>query len=129
MNRPQTSTPAPTTRDWMLFLLVSTYLIASFLWRFLAVAHEAERRTELYLTVGLDVLAVVGLIGMNNRLSKGKPLFWIALIAGVGLFALRFLNGQDGLWSGHLAFKLCPYVGNQIVCSCSDRISIAALCP
>jgi hypothetical protein len=113
----------------MAFLFVSTYLIASFFWRFLVVAHEGELQTEQYLTIGLDVVAIAGLIFVNTRLSKGKPLFWIALAAGVGLLAMRFLNGQTGWWSGHLAFELCPRVGDEIVCRCQDKISIAALCP
>lgn len=126
MNRPPTSDSA--ARDWMLFLLASIYLIASFLWRFIVVAHEADRQTVILLTIGVDVLAIVSLILLYSRLSKGNLLFWIALIAGVGLLAMR-ANGETGWWSGHLMFTLCPREDDAIVCHCRDQISLTFLCP
>ena len=53
------------------------------------------------MTIGLDVLAIVGLVGLSTQLSKGKPVFWTALVTGLGLLAIR-LNGDASWWSGHL---------------------------
>lgn len=39
-----------------------------------------------------------GLIGLRQAMPK--PLFWIALAAGIGLFALR-LSSDAGWWTGH----------------------------
>jgi len=33
-------------------------------------------------------------------------MFGIALVAGIGLFALRL--SDDGWWTGHLAYSLAP---------------------
>lgn len=41
---------------------------------------------------------LAGLIGL--RQATPKPLFWIALAAGIGLFALR-LSSDAGWWTGH----------------------------
>ena len=48
---------------------------------------------------------VVGLIGIRAQLPK--PLFWLALVAGVGLFAIR-LNSNASWWTGHLVYFLPP---------------------
>jgi hypothetical protein len=57
------------------------------------------------LTMALDFLGLLGLIGLKSSIPK--PLFWIALVAGIGLFALR-LNGDAGWWTGHLVYSLPP---------------------
>jgi hypothetical protein len=55
--------------------------------------------------MALDALCLAGLIG--TRTSGPKALFWAALIAGIGLFAIR-LNG-DASWStGHWSYFLLP---------------------
>ena len=113
--------------NWIIFLLLSIYLICTFLWRALTKAHEMPLRTEQLMTIGLDVLTVAGLIGLNARLARAKPLFWIALVAGVGLFAIR-LNGDGSWWSGHLFYNLCPRQGEAIVCRCRDQV-VSWLCP
>ena len=89
--------------------------------------HEQPLVTALYINIGLDILAVVGLIGLNAKLSKGRSIFWIALVAGLGLFAIR-LNGEASWWSGHLFVTLCPRQGGLIVCRCSDEV-VSWLCP
>jgi len=67
--------PAPETpvnRQRLMFLAISGYLIASFLWRAATPAHEYAMRDELYLTMGLDLLMVAGLIGLKMRMAGGK---------------------------------------------------------
>ena len=68
-------------------------------------AHEYPMRSDQMLTMALDFLGLVGLIGL--RVSIPKPLFWIGLVAGIGLLALR-LNGDAGWWTGHLVYSLSP---------------------
>ncbi len=87
-------------RNFIVGVLLSFYLIGSFLWNVLTEAHEYPMRTEQVLTMVLNLLGVVGLVGVRAEIPK--PAFWCALIAGVGLFALR-LTGDDGWWTGH-----CP---------------------
>jgi hypothetical protein len=111
----------------MIFLILSAYLICTFLWRVLTKAHEMPLRAEQMMTIGLDILAVIGLIGLKTQLAKAKVLFWIALIAGLGLFAIR-LNGDTSWWSGHLFSTLCPRQGDAIVCRCRDQV-LSWLCP
>jgi hypothetical protein len=36
-----------------------------------------------------------------------KPLFWAALIAGIGLLGLRLIS-DHGWWTGHLFYSLTP---------------------
>ena len=52
-----------------------------------------------------DLGMLVGLIGLRGSIPK--PLFWCALVAGVGLFAIR-LTSKDAWWTGHLAYSLLP---------------------
>ncbi len=77
----------------------------SFLWRTLTTAHEYPSRAVQMLEMGVDALCLVGLIGLKKL---GPPaLFWVALIAGLGLFAIR-LNGDASWWTGHLSYSLRP---------------------
>lgn len=52
----------------------------------------------------VDLLAIGGIVGL--RASVLKPLFWIALIAGVALFAIP-LSAADS-WTGHLVLAPVP---------------------
>jgi hypothetical protein len=94
-------------RNWLIFLAACGYLIASFLWRVLTPAHEYAMRDELYLTMGLDLLCIVGLVGLKMQVQKGQILFWIALVAGLGLFGIR-MTGDAAWWTGHLVYYLEP---------------------
>ena len=87
------------------FFLLSCYLIANFLYRTLTPAHEYAMRTEQIMTIGLDLLCVVGLIGMRAR--GPKPLFWVALLSGIGILLIRF-NSDASWWTGHLMYSLPP---------------------
>ena len=127
MTGQQVKTADPTNKNWVIFLLLSAYLIFTFLWRSLTKAHESPLRTEQLMTIGLDAVAVIGLIFMRTQLSKGKFIFWVALAAGLGLFAIRF-SSDEGWWSGHLYMNLCPRQGEAIVCRCRDDY-VSWLCP
>ena len=105
MHSAQTDAAVGSNRNWTMFLVLSIYMIAIFLWRVLTPAHEYPMRSEQVLTIGLDLLALIGLVGLKVQLEKGKILFWIALIAGVGLFAIR-LTGDASWWTGHLVYTL-----------------------
>ena len=52
----------------------------------------------------LDLLMVVGLFGYRRAMPA--PLFRVALVAGIGLFALRL--SDHGWWTGHLTYSLPP---------------------
>ena len=97
-----TDQPSRASSPVVRYVLVA-YLIGSFLWRVLTPAHEYGSRATVYLEVALDILVVAGLVAIRAQLPK--PLFWIALVAGLGLLALR-LNGDEGWWTGHLMYSL-----------------------
>ena len=84
-------------------LVVAWMMILSFLWRIVVTAHEYQMRGEQVMTVLIDLGLLVGLIGLRDRIPKA--LFWCAIVAGIGSFALR-LNGDDGWWTGHLNFSV-----------------------
>jgi hypothetical protein len=83
-------------------LILAWYLIASFLWRALTPAYEYPMRDAQIMEIAFDLIALAGLIGMEARISK--PLFWIALIAGLGLFAIRSFGGASW-WTGHIVYS------------------------
>jgi hypothetical protein len=97
----QTQTSGKTTHNAVISLLLPCLLIGSFLWNVLTPAHEYQMRSDQMLTMALDFLGLLGVIGLR----ASKPLFWIALVAGIGLLALR-LNGDAGWWTGHLVYSL-----------------------
>jgi len=99
----QRTTLGDNNRSWILFLLLSCYLIATFVYRTTVTAHEYPMRAEQLLSIGLDLLGVVGLIGL--RAHGPKPLFWTALIAGILLFLIR-LTSDAAWWTGHLSYSL-----------------------
>ena len=97
----------------MMFLILSIYMICSFLWRAFATAHEYPMRFEQVFTISMDLVAVFALIGLRIQISKsgesewltGEILFWIALLAGVGRLLIR-LNGDASWWTGHLFYNI-----------------------
>jgi cyanate permease len=97
--------PATASRTPMISMLLPWILIAHFLWNLLTPAHEYPMRTEQVLTMTFDAMMLAGLIGLRQAMPK--PLFWIALVAGIGLFALR-LTGDTGWWTGHFVYFLPP---------------------
>jgi len=110
MSAPNTApVPLSSNRNGVVFLVISVLLIGTFLYRTLVPAHEYAMRSDQLLTMGTDLLLIVGLVGVKGRaqMTGGTILFWIALIAGIGLFAIRLL-GDDQWWTGHLVYYLEP---------------------
>jgi hypothetical protein len=105
MSDQQAAAAGLSTRNRTLSFVLSCYLIATFLWRAFTPAHEYPMRSVQVMEIALDLLAVVGLIGLKANVPK--PLFWVALIAGLALFAIR-LNGDASWWTGHLMYSLRP---------------------
>ena len=83
-------------------ILLPCVLIGHFLWNVLTPAHEFPMRTEQVMTMLFDLGMFIGLFGFRRAMPA--PLFWIALVAGIGLFALRL--SDDGWWTGHLTYSL-----------------------
>jgi hypothetical protein len=101
---PGADLPAPGVGTTFVYLVQSAYLIGSFLWRTLTPAYEWEARLARITMIGLDVLVIVGLLAVRKRMPQ--PLFWIALVAGVGLLAIRLTH--NGWHTGHLQYMLAP---------------------
>ena len=99
----QTPASQSTGSNSTIAIVLAIYLIGQFLWNVFVPAHEYAMRTEQLLTIGLNVLAVVGLFGMKAKVPQ--PLFWPGLMAGIGLLALRFTS-DAAWWTGHLFYSL-----------------------
>jgi hypothetical protein len=97
-------TPAAAGRNPWIAKLLQWILIGQFLWNVLTPEHEFPMRTEQVMTMTLDALMLAGLIGLRGAMPKA--LFWVALVAGIGLFALRL--SSDGWWTGHLVYSFPP---------------------
>ena len=96
--------PSSATTGGMMPILLLCVLIGHFLWNLLTPAHEFPMRTEQVMTMLFDLGMVLGLFGFRRAIPA--PLFWVALVAGIGLFALRL--SHDGWWTGHLTYSLPP---------------------
>ena len=101
----QTETDGNSSRLSAVAILLPCLLIGHFLWKLLIPAHEYPARTVQVLVMTIDCFMLIGLIGLKESIPK--PLFWIGLVAGIGLFALR-LTGDDAWWTGHLVYSLPP---------------------
>ncbi len=89
----------------MIAFVACWYLIAKFLWRVFVPAHEYPMRLEQVLSITFDLLALIVLIGLKAHVVNWA--FWIALIAGLALFAIR-LSSDASWWTGHLVYSLSP---------------------
>jgi hypothetical protein len=103
-DQPTEASKQPAVSQLVLWLL-PIFLIGNFLWRTLIPAHEYPAPGTHYLAMGLDALLVVGLFGFRKHMPAW--IFWIALFAGLGLFAIR-LSGGPSWWTGHLMFTFPP---------------------
>jgi len=81
-----------------LFYLISILLIGNFLWRMTVTATEYPMRSAQVLEMVIDAAMIAGLI----RIRKSGPqiLVLVALICGIGLFAIR-LHSDASWWTGH----------------------------
>jgi hypothetical protein len=105
MSEQSTKTSKPATFNRAVPWLLPAFLIGNFLWRTLIPAHEYPSHGSQFLEMGIDGLLLIGLFGVRKRMPAW--LFWIALVAGIGLFAIRF-TGDAAWWTGHLAYSLSP---------------------
>jgi hypothetical protein len=112
----QTEAPAPRRT---LFFALSIILIVTFLWRAFTAAHEYDSREFVYFSIGLDVLCIVALIASKMQISRATPpdgepwvagnlLFFIALMAGLGLLVIRFDGSTASLVDRTFALRLLP---------------------
>ena len=100
-----TDQPTPSSgHQTVISFLLPLLLIGSFLWKVVVPAHEYPMRSEQVMTMSLDALMVIGLFGIRQKMPQ--PVFWLALAAGIGLFALRL--SHEGWWTGHLVYSLSP---------------------
>ncbi|MDI1344077.1 MAG: hypothetical protein PSV22_08275 [Pseudolabrys sp.] len=83
--------------------LLPAILIGNFLWRTLTAAHEYPVRTSQVMEMVIDAALIVGLFGLRGRMQPW--LFWVALICGLGLFAIR-LHSDASWWTGHWHYSL-----------------------
>jgi len=120
MSDPKTTTSSGATGQRTVFSLLSIYMIATFLWRTFVPGGEYPMRPAWTITIAIDFLLVGILIRLRAKLSAeekrgkrsstgGTLLFWLALIAGLGVLAIR-LHGDASWWTGHFfQEKLSPY--------------------
>ena len=99
------TTPANEKNMRIIGYVLSLTLIATFLWRTLATAHEYPSRSAQMTEIFLDVLCVIGMFGVKSKIPA--LLFWAGLTAGVLVLAIR-LNGEASWWTGHLTYSLSP---------------------
>jgi hypothetical protein len=111
LSDPQAPTSSDATRQQTVFWLLSIYMIGTFSWRAFVPGGEWPRPPTRFITIAIDLLSVGILIGLKAQLSaKKKPgkristagvvLFWIALLAGLGVLAIRL--DDDASWAtGH----------------------------
>ncbi len=111
-----TAAPAANPKNWYIFLFICFFLIAQLLWRLFAVAHEYPGRSAQVLEMVLDAMMVAGIFGLriqllaampdsDGRKSFGGVLSIAAIVAGVGLFLIRFTS-DAAWWTGHLRYSL-----------------------
>lgn len=106
-----TEKAAAPSREWLLFVLVCVYLVFQILWRIFTRAGEWPMPPMHLLSMALDlalvVVAVMLYSSLGHKLPEGdgkrtlRPLlFFPALIAGIGMFLIRF-SSDVGWWTGH----------------------------
>lgn len=100
------------SRGWLIFVLVSLYVTAQFLWRAFTRGGEWPMSPAHYLSMALDLILIVALIGLYRAMGSQLPagdgrqaarqvLFWPAILSGIGMFVIRF-SSDVGWWTGHI---------------------------
>ncbi|HEY0223540.1 MAG TPA: hypothetical protein VGC38_03420 [Pseudolabrys sp.] len=105
MSESQTPASSPSFFSRLPVLFLPAYLILNLLWRVFTPAHEYPMRPEQVLEMSIDALAIIGMFGVRRRMPAW--VFWIAVVAGVGLFAIR-LTSDASWWTGHVMYWLPP---------------------
>ena len=83
--------------------LISVLLIGNFLWRALATAHEYPSRASQVMEMTFDFLMFAGLFAVRKHIPAG--VWWLALVAGVGLFVIR-MHSDASWWTGHWNYSI-----------------------
>jgi hypothetical protein len=89
-------------REKLPFVFASA-LIFFFGYRVIEPAHEYMMRPEQIMSMVFDAGIIAGLVATRSRLPQW--LFWLALVCGLGLFAIRFTS-DAAWWTGHLRYSL-----------------------
>ncbi|TPN76833.1 hypothetical protein FJ987_03450 [Mesorhizobium sp. CU2] len=100
---------------WTTLRVIAALLIVTFVYRLCIPSHEYDSRGSVILDIVLNIGLLVGLIGTGRSLQQqapdddrwkvGTPLYWAALISGIGLLLIRFTS-NSGWWTGHLMYNL-----------------------
>jgi hypothetical protein len=101
----QQSTKPNLAKNVFLIYALPAILIASCAWRLLIPAHEYPGRSSMILDMVIDAALLIGMFGIRANIPK--PLFWIAVVAGIGLFAIR-MHSDASWWTGHWSYSLSP---------------------
>ncbi len=102
--------------NWRIYQFCAGLLIVKCLWRVLVPAHEYASSLSIWLGMGIDVLLLVGLVGLyrqfstvmeqgDDRAATMRLLFWPALAAGIVIFLIRF-SGDSGWATGHWRYSI-----------------------
>jgi|HubBroStandDraft_2_1064218.scaffolds.fasta_scaffold415393_1 hypothetical protein len=93
-----------------LFYVISTYVILTFIWRFLVPAtEESEPNSLIYIEILFEVVQIAALIALFSYLRSyyDNPsaailisVFLIALMTAIGILVLRF-SSDHGWYTGH----------------------------
>ena len=83
MSNQQTQTSGKANSNTVAAVVIPCLLIGRFLWNVLTPAHEYPMRSVQVMTMTFEAAMLVVLFGL--RASMPRPLFWIALVAGIGL--------------------------------------------
>ena len=112
------SRPSPPQGPRYAFFAVGTVLIATFLWRLFTPGTGNPSRLVQTMTMAFDAAMLIGIIGVRRQAlmvtPEGAPRRFIdtiavlAVVAGVGLFAIRFLGGDSAWWTGHWTYAMRP---------------------
>ena len=97
-----------------LFYLFSTFVVLTFLWRFLVPAHEeSDPDILIYFEIFFEFFTIFALVFLFlhlrsspqvNSTSLLAVVFWIALAASIGILAMRF-STTGGWYTGHRVYS------------------------
>lgn len=97
--------------SWTPFRVMAALLIVPFVWRLCVPGGEFASRGVVWLDILINLGLLFGLYGARRTLLRavpaderwkvGTPLYWAAVIAGIGALLIR-VSGSHGWWTGHL---------------------------
>ena len=104
---PDPARPLP----WTTLRVIAALLIVTFVYRLCIPGGEYGSQGIVVLDILLNIGLLVGLYGTRRTLVReapgderwkvGTPLYWAALISGIGLLLIRFTS-SSAWWTGHL---------------------------